>query len=75
MTSARATAIKFLFIHVFQSPPENKWASMHLVSEIRKRQVFYPYGNVGVNFVFIFRLNIPKGSKQIVYDICRYGKS
>ena len=37
MTSARATAIRFLFIHVFQSPPEDKWASMHLVSQIRKR--------------------------------------
>jgi hypothetical protein len=37
MTSARATAIKYLFINVFHSPPEEKWASMHLVSDIRKR--------------------------------------
>jgi hypothetical protein len=36
MTSARATAIKYLFIHIFQSPPEGKWASMHLVSDIQK---------------------------------------
>lgn len=31
----RASAIEYLFKHVFQSPPQDKWAELHLIHSIR----------------------------------------